>query len=441
MGAIILPCILVFIIWRITLALRVHAKLKAIAEAGYPVSMADLERMYYPAINPADNAAVFICAAFVAPGLSNTAREVSTFWPPTGLLAAPILFSTDNERRMAELAETNRQVLELLRRIPPADKSRYPLGIGSEYITPLPHLGWLEACERVVLLDAVHEATENAPQNATEDVQSGLRLARSITDDPFLLSQLSRIHLHQMVSWSLERILGAGPLTDAQLREVSRGISTEEDPQAMARAFAGERCVGIHLHEMSAQEMAVAFHEQGGDDSSLHWLVHASGLSDLGLNRLLETMSDQITVNSLPFPQRLEAADRLDARVNESARPYYLWADSTLGGAFAVERREAIDIAILAITETALATERYRLLHEDQLPNRLEDLVPAFLADVPSDPFDGKPIRFKLRAKGYVIYSVGPDGVDNGGTPMKHPPPPGLQPSQEAYDIAFIVGR
>ncbi len=30
-------------------------------------------------------------------------------------------------------------------------------------------------------------------------------------------------------------------------------------------------------------------------------------------------------------------------------------------------------------------------------------------------PFDGKPLRYKKAAHGVIVYSVGEDGVDNGG--------------------------
>jgi hypothetical protein len=65
--------------------------------------------------------------------------------------------------------------------------------------------------------------------------------------------------------------------------------------------------------------------------------------------------------------------------------------------------------------QAALAVERYRLAN-DKLPSQLSDLVPTFLPAVPSDPFDGKPLRYKTLLKGYVVYSVGEDREDNGGT-------------------------
>ncbi len=34
---------------------------------------------------------------------------------------------------------------------------------------------------------------------------------------------------------------------------------------------------------------------------------------------------------------------------------------------------------------------------------------------MPLDPFDGQPLRYKVVADGVLIYSVGLDGVDDGG--------------------------
>ena len=69
----------------------------------------------------------------------------------------------------------------------------------------------------------------------------------------------------------------------------------------------------------------------------------------------------------------------------------------------------------LQTTETALAIERYRLKY-NSLPDTLETLVPEFIETVYLDPFDGKPIRYvKLEQGGYMLYTIGEDGIDNGG--------------------------
>ena len=43
----------------------------------------------------------------------------------------------------------------------------------------------------------------------------------------------------------------------------------------------------------------------------------------------------------------------------------------------------------------AIAVEVYRAGHEDRLPEKLEQLVPGLLPELPKDPFDGEPLRFR----------------------------------------------
>ncbi len=84
----------------------------------------------------------------------------------------------------------------------------------------------------------------------------------------------------------------------------------------------------------------------------------------------------------------------------------------------------------------ALAASRYRLAH-GRLPDRIEDLVPEYLPAVPRDPFDGLPLRYRRTDEGAIIYSVGPDGVDNGGTA----PGPKVSWQAPGTDVVLEVER
>lgn len=50
-----------------------------------------------------------------------------------------------------------------------------------------------------------------------------------------------------------------------------------------------------------------------------------------------------------------------------------------------------------------------------QPPDDLQSLVPGYLADVPRDPWDGEPVRYRREGAAYRIYCVGWDEVDHGG--------------------------
>ena len=68
----------------------------------------------------------------------------------------------------------------------------------------------------------------------------------------------------------------------------------------------------------------------------------------------------------------------------------------------------------LAVT-VADAAVRFRL-ERGAYPGKMQELVPGFLEAAPVDPIDGKALGYKKREDGsVVIYSVGVDGVDDGG--------------------------
>lgn len=99
------------------------------------------------------------------------------------------------------------------------------------------------------------------------------------------------------------------------------------------------------------------------------------------------------------------------------------------------------DLAVLieaqrGLAVTALAIKRYQLRHKG-LPDRLEALVPEFLATVPRDWYAETPLHYRTKPDGsFLLYSVGPDGEDNGGD--ARPRVAGADPSfDRTYDLVW----
>ena len=74
-----------------------------------------------------------------------------------------------------------------------------------------------------------------------------------------------------------------------------------------------------------------------------------------------------------------------------------------------------------SVVVTAIALKRYQLKHGNY-PADLKSLVPEFVPAVPLDPVDGQPLRYRRNADGtFLLYSVGENGVDDGGNPALEP--------------------
>jgi hypothetical protein len=100
-------------------------------------------------------------------------------------------------------------------------------------------------------------------------------------------------------------------------------------------------------------------------------------------------------------------------------------------------------LSIVALALAACKAEK------GEFPKALAELAPTYLKAVPEDLFVGKPLHYKRTDEGYLLYSVGPDMVDDGGEstsgigpdivvkfpPLPKPPPPGKTISPRKQDF------
>jgi hypothetical protein len=80
-------------------------------------------------------------------------------------------------------------------------------------------------------------------------------------------------------------------------------------------------------------------------------------------------------------------------------------------------RQEAITVLLYV----SLALRAYKLEYGNY-PHTLQELPPKYLKKIPADPFgSGEPLHYRKTEKSYLLYSIGPDGKDNGGKPIDNP--------------------
>lgn len=75
--------------------------------------------------------------------------------------------------------------------------------------------------------------------------------------------------------------------------------------------------------------------------------------------------------------------------------------------------------AVKQLAITAIALKRYHL-RNGTYPVDLNALVPQFVSELPRDPVNGQPLRYRVaEEQSFLLYSVGDDGKDDEGDP-KH---------------------
>ena len=147
----------------------------------------------------------------------------------------------------------------------------------------------------------------------------------------------------------------------------------------------------------------------------------------------LQFNDQQVKIHSGPLLERLRGYDQLTTGYLTNASS--LAANMVMPSWPKAMRTAADTKARLVALKAALAIEQFRLANNNALPPNLDALVPDYCSSVPRDPFDEQPLRYKKLPRGYVVYSIGADGVDNGGAERTN------RKSMSDYDVTITVER
>jgi hypothetical protein len=433
-----------YFVCRYSLSSAIQGRLDSIRRAGLPATCLELEK-WYP--QPAgENAADTYREAFAhyeswtnKPALTAIPKDAankSRFYSPphskrdllpvegkAKLPARTEPLPAEMQQLIAEYLSDNAEALRLLHQAASIKLCRYPVELSKGESMLLPHLRLVRQAARLLYLEAIQNTEEQKPQQAVESVIAALGVARSLNQEPILISYLVHVACQGITLESLERILNRMPLTDVQLAKLAVAIEESENQQALTRAFVGERCMGVDIFQ-GIGTGRISFEEisNSGDSvpprmSPLGRLYKAAGLLELDEMSYLDVMKRYVEATRLPPPECIAAShvvnDELESAFR-SIRQWHILSRMLLPALDNVVIKEGRRDAIVRDIETAVAIERYRLAN-GKLPTQLSDLVPAFLPAIPNDPFDGKPLRYKTLTKGYVVYSVGDDREDNDG--------------------------
>ena len=441
---------------RLSLSRKIAARLVAIGKAGYPVTLAELNH-WYTEVPDEENAAQIYARAFSGLSLSSTnSAELPVFGrgklPPR---TAPL--SDESKKAILDLLAMNRATLELLHEGAARWKCRYPIDMMPGVRTLLPHLLKLKKSSELLELDALMRAEAGDLLGATRAIEELWALAESLAQEPILISQLVRIASEEMALSSIERIMNRQRFSPDQLADLIQMLNVDRNDAALRRGWIGERCFGLAMLHMPSGRLASFMNdpaqggETGGEWSVLLglWFMRISGHLDRDELFFLESTDSYIRAIDVRCPERLQLSGAVSRNVAQvrlhrkgGTRPFII-SGLLLPSIGKVFEKVATHSAHCRTAAVSLSLEQYRLRHKDSLPSGLEELVPTWAGQIPTDPFDGRPLRYKRLVQGYVVYSIGADCEDNDGSErrplsnVKHR----TGVAEPAFDITFTVER
>jgi len=399
--------------YRVSLRRQAVALENEIRASGAPVTLAELNA-WYEQPPDGDNAARAYTQAFDALVDVGDNAEHLPVLGDAGLPRRTEPIAYEMRQAISRHLGANAAALELIEHAAGRPRCRFPIDLRNGLDTERPHLPQLRQTARLLMVQAVLAAHEQMKNAAYRALSTQLALVHALDDEPTMVSQLTRFDCAAVAVQTLEHVLNRTALAPGQISELIEGFQQLDEAHALARGLAGRRCFVL-----DAARNGGAFARYLG--SQARWapitarLWSWTGLLTRDRADCARWVTQLYYASQGHFPEGLQVADAVRAEVAGVPGWHSPLAERLVGPLPAAVETEARHRALMRLAFTALAVEQHRIAH-GRPPETLSQLVPDILAWGPEDPcVDAAELLYQRTANGYVVYSRGLDGKDDGG--------------------------
>ena len=395
-----------------------------------------------PQVSDTDNAAPLYVRAFANLESDGDFRAVEQLLADNepGLLDHPLVTES-----LARHTET----LALLEQAASRDVCRFTRDwTRPSFAMLLPEIQAMRRAAGLVALAARHDAASGKPAAALAKAEMLGAFAQHAASEPLLITMLVGFALDAVADQTLADVL---PALTAQEAELLAPLTLPDITLAMPRAFFGEEAFGLAVFaDVIAGSNEATSELSGGDAGSAIGIVAGQNSPIGSLFRVFLIPADlagyrgtmrkfqQLASRPEPSSWLRDAASTLNTKLRESP-PGILCTlifpalSSVFDAGFREHAKNACQEVLIAATRQRLAT--------GSLPRALEEIEPQWLPLPPGDPFTGtsltdrEPLHYRLDEQGLSVWSVGPNGQDDGGPEPQH----GDSPNRNNDDIGLTM--
>lgn len=421
-----------------------RAALRQIRSRGLPTSRQEI----YEEAGPADAAATHLYSAALElararPPDYDELPYVGSEGPPlrkpldVRLVAKLSAFAKDNERYFALLDEAR------------SKHARIPLlefhALGQPNLAPVSQA---QGMAKDWLLISLLAQAERKPAEAVRACRNTIALNRMFDGQPLIIIGLMRVALETLARSGAEATLSRTAPRAEDLRDLQAALLAEDaafDLQEMVKgelAFMAEVAADPALMDIAkAREIYNAMCAQRSAEEAgrkMSRIFAEAGVSGTGPDLTSYGIGTTVSrrrlraylviswtwhcvcpgatkwLHAWEMNRAIEDYEAAGAAPDELARRAKRLMDEDKDDGFTLNPPTIQYLlrgkAELRVAAAAIEVELYRIAH-GRWPQKMADVD----ASVPTDPFTGKPMRYKRVDEGCVIYSVGPNLEDDGG--------------------------
>ena len=305
---------------------------------------------------------------------------------------------------------------------------RFPTDWSQEPIKILfPQYGVMRRLARLMSVQAIVEAKRGNTTAALRDARCIFAISDHLKDEPVMVGFLVGRAIDALGNRTVAHILEIAPISAEQGRAFEASLPQTDWSAWLRRAMLGERTFGLSVFEMARAQPSqlasevlplMANGSDAADVPGTRLLLSPLGklwapmlrLDQVELLRLWEMRLRSVTPMPVPMPRReVEAFDKALRDAPVYALPARILFPP---GARVHQYRDLVEVYSRQ-RQALLALSAYRQAH-GRYPAKLSEAEPMW-GPLPRDLYSSQPMRYTSDGRTFVLYSIGPNLMDDGG--------------------------
>ncbi len=333
----------------------------------------------------------------------------------------------------------------------------------------MPHVQVMRKAARLLVVDTRWAIEQNDSDRAVRNLEALFGISGQVTESKFLIAGLVGLAVQAMALDSVDELLVSKvELSPAQLERIQVAIekchsyeylSVESERagvmDVIQRTYSDDgngdgrlTATGLSFWNkflsaasVGQPEMDAPFGNWGTTlESAVQTTIAPTSLLIMATRKQLTEQTNKLFdqyEQHLDKPYFDTSIQQLEQEVRELGSGYVLL--KTLHPAFQTARQANLRIAAQRHGAIAgLAAIQFQLDH-GRWPESLNDLVGKYMQEIPLDPIDHRPLRYKILDNGFIVYCIGADQVDDGGRWLTRATDPAAEPTPATAGNALTL--
>ena len=397
---------------------QLQGEVAKIKGAGEPLT---IEQIVPQEVPDPENAAVLYEQAFAELNISDV--DKGGIFDLVGSIRQPRRNEAPPVAAIAQIVEKNASAIMLLEAASGRPKCRFPVEWQASMGAIFPHYSKLKECTWLLAAKMMVHAQHGQMTQVVETARVTLALAEAISTEPILIGQLVRHSIIQITFQGLQAALSAQYVQTGACLRLFDDLREVEFIRSFVRSLWGERIAGMQFFDLVRRDRptaaAIIIDEPWAEPWFRLFYGHPLGPKMLAMDETvyLRVMSYYVHLAGRPWRDYGYPWD-VDREIRDQMPMYAMVAHLLLGRyRHTLLKRDRATVHI-GLVQAALALKAYNN-KMGQYPASLAELRKVIPWELPEDPFSGQDFVYKSEGDGFLVYSVGPNLKDDGGTVAK----------------------